>query len=162
MVNPSPLEPKHLDMLVDEAAGGGADVLVMNSVGMTASHPSKVWQTMWKAYAAGDREAAFGSIPPAEVPDHEAMLKELTRFAERKIDYLAYTFASCRRRGIATGASIRMNDVHGSGWGRNYLVSDFWLENQRLWLQELLQLRPSASPRVLHETDSRNDRGLRH
>jgi hypothetical protein len=49
MVNPSPLEPKHLNMLVEEAAGGGADVLVMNSVGMTASHPSKVWQTMWKA-----------------------------------------------------------------------------------------------------------------
>ena len=132
MVNPSPLEPKYLDMLVDEAASGGADVLVMNPVGMTASHPSKVWQTMWKAYAAGDREAAFGSIPQAEVPDHEAMLKEMTRFAERKIDYLAYTFASCRRRGIATGVSIRMNDVHGLGWGRNYLVSDFWLENQHL------------------------------
>ena len=132
MVNPSPLEPKHLDMLVDEAAGGGADVLVMNPVGMTASHPSKVWQTMWKAYAAGDRQAAFGSIPSAEVPDHEAMLKEMTRFADRKFDYLAYTFASCRRRGLATGASIRMNDVHGLGWGRNYLVSDFWLENERL------------------------------
>ena len=132
IVNPSPLEPKYLDMLVDEAASGGADVLVMNSVGMTASHPSKVWQTMWKAYAAGDREAAFGSIPQAEVPEHEAMLKELTRFAELKIDYLAYTFASCRRRGIATGVSIRMNDVHGLGWGRNYLVSDFWLENQHL------------------------------
>jgi len=132
MVNPSPLEPKYLDMLVDEATGGGADVLVMNPVGMTASHPSKVWQTIWKAYAAGNREAAFGSIPQAEIPDHEAMLKELTRFAKLKIDYLAYTFASCRRRGIATGASIRMNDVHGSGWGRNYLVSDFWLENQHL------------------------------
>ncbi len=132
MVNPSPLEPKHLDMLVDEAAGGGADVLVMNPVGMTASHPSKVWQTMWKAYAAGNRQSAFGSIPQAEVPDHEAMLKELTRFAKLKIDYLAYTFASCRRRGIAAGASIRMNDVHGLGWGRNYLVSDFWLENQHL------------------------------
>jgi len=132
MVNPSPFEPKYLDMLVDEAADGGADVLVMNPTGMTASHPSKVWQTMWKAYAAGNREAAFGSIPQAEVPDHEAMLKEFTRFAKLKIDYLAYTFASCRRRGIATGASIRMNDVHGLGWGHNYLVSDFWLENQHL------------------------------
>ncbi len=132
MVNPSPLEPKYLDMLVDEAAGGGADVLVINPVGMTASHPSKVWQTMWKAYAAGDREAAFGSIPKEEVPDHEAMLKEMTRFSQRGIDYLAYTFAACRRRGMATGVSIRMNDVHGLGWGRNYLVSDFWLENQHL------------------------------
>ena len=60
MVNPSPMEPKYLDMLVDEAAKGGADVLVMNPGGQTTTHPSKVWQTMWKAYAAGDREAAFG------------------------------------------------------------------------------------------------------
>jgi hypothetical protein len=30
MVNPSPVEPKYLDMLVGEAAEGGADVLVIN------------------------------------------------------------------------------------------------------------------------------------
>jgi hypothetical protein len=107
MVNPSPLEPKHLDMLVDEAASGGADVLVINPAGMTTSHPSKVWQTMWKAYAAGNREAAFGSIPSAEVPDHEAMLTEMTRFSQLGIDYLAYTFAACRRRGVATGVRGR-------------------------------------------------------
>jgi len=132
MVNPSPLQPEHLDMLVNEAKLGGADVFVMNPAGMTTSHPSKVWQTMWKAYAEGDRDAAFGTIPKADVADFEAMLQELKRFADSKIDYLAYTFAACRRRGIATGVSIRMNDVHGTTMGRNCLVSDFWIDHPEL------------------------------
>ena len=128
MVNPTPMEPKYLDMLVDEAASGGADVLVMNPNGQTTAHPSKVWQTMWKAYAAGDKKAAL----PHPDPKAEVFLKELTQFAERKIDYLAYTFAACRRRGIATGVSIRMNDVHGPVDHRHFLTSDFVVENPHL------------------------------
>jgi hypothetical protein len=131
MVNPSPMEPKYLDMLVDEAAKGGADVLVMNPNGQTTAHPSKVWQTMWKAYAAGDKKAAIDHLPSRE-PHAEEFLKELMHFADLKIDYLAYTFAACRRRGIATGASIRMNDVHGGAGQRNFLVSDFVIEHPEL------------------------------
>jgi len=132
IVNPSPMEPKYLDMLVDEAAKGGADVLVLNPNGQTTAHPSKVWQTMWKAYAAGDKKAALPH--PDRYPAAEAFLKELTRFDERKIDYLAYTFAACRRRGIATGASIRMNDVHAAASERSFLVSDFAVEHPQFRL----------------------------
>ena len=131
------MEPKYLDLLVDEAASGGADVLVMNPNGQTTAHPSKVWQTMWKAYAAGDKKAAL----PHPDPDAEAFLKELSRFAERKIDYLAYIFAACRRRGIATGVSIRMNDIHGSE--RNFLVVTFPLRIRSFACREAT---PSTMP----------------
>ena len=71
------------------------------------------------------------------------------RFAELKIDYLTYTFAACRRRGIATGSSIRMNDVHGGASERNLLVSDFVIENPQLRLPEappsIIRIARSAS-----------------
>ena len=77
------------------------------------------------------------------------MLKQLTRFAELKIDYLAYTFAACRRRGIATGSSIRMNDVHGGASERNQLVSDFGLRTRNSGFREappwIIRIARSAS-----------------
>lgn len=134
IVNPSPFEPKYLDMLVDEVAGGGADVLVMNPNGQTVSHPSKVWQTMWKAYQAGDLQSARGYAAFGQPKECEAFVKELVRMAEQKFDYLAYIYAACRRRGIATGASLRMNDCHGNVKERSLLVSDFHVDHPQFHL----------------------------
>jgi hypothetical protein len=133
LVNPSPFDPKYLDQLVDEAATGRADVLVLNPNGQTAAHPSKVWQTMWKAYQSGKREAAVKSAYGQE-EECEAFLQELVRLAEKKFDYLAHTFAACRRRGIATGVSIRMNDCHGNATEPSLLVSDFHVANPQFHL----------------------------
>ena len=74
--NPIPMQPKYLDLLVNEVADGGADVLMFNPNGQTVVYPSKAWQTMWKKYESGDR-TAFGTIPKEEIAYLETMLKQM-------------------------------------------------------------------------------------
>lgn len=127
-VNPAPMKPAYLDLLVQEAATGGADVLVVNPNGQTTAYPSKVWQTMWGKYAAGNTDV-FGTVPATETGHYRAMLEQMLTLERTGCDYLQRFRAACARAGITFGVSVRMNDIHSTEHGRNFLVSDFYYDH---------------------------------
>ena len=95
---PEPILPEHVDKMVDEVADGGADLMLINPNAQKANYPSAVWETYWD----GD---------PSQFTRYSLRMKSL---ADAGCDYLARALARCRKRGIAAGVSVRMNDMHGS------------------------------------------------
>ena len=128
-----PLEPGHVDRMVDEAAGGGADVFLVNPNAQRANYPSRVWQTFWDGYAPGRREF-FGPIPDDQLPGREAWVLQMKRLADAGCDYVARALARCRARGIAPGVTVRMNDMHDVPWPGSHLFSAFYMAHPELRL----------------------------
>lgn len=95
---PDPILPEHVDKMVDEVADGGADLMLINPNGQKTNYPSKAWETYWDA-------------DPSHYTRYSLRMKSL---ADAGCDYLARALARCKKRGIAPGVSLRMNDMHGS------------------------------------------------
>lgn len=128
-----PLEPRHVDLMVDEVADGGADVMLINPNAQRVCYPSTVWQTFWDGYAPGKREF-FGPIPDADVPGREHWVSQMKRLPDQGCDYLAHALARCRHKGIAPGITVRMNDMHDVPWPGANLFSRFYMEHPDLHL----------------------------
>jgi hypothetical protein len=108
-----PINPGHVDAMVDEIADAGVDLLLINANAQKVNYPSKVWETEWDNFAFANK----GQFVPAK-SNQEAMRQEfwagqMRRLAEQGCDYLARSLARCRQRGISPGVSVRMGDVHG-------------------------------------------------
>ena len=110
-----PIEPHHVEKMVDEVADGGADVLLICPNGQRVNYPSKVWSTYWDGYTPADR-SFFGSLPDDEVKRQEFCVTQMKRLASQGCDYMACSLNHCRKRGLIPGVSIRMNDMHHSQW----------------------------------------------
>ena len=128
-----PLEPRHVDRMVDEVADAGVDLFLVNPNAQRVNYPSRVWQTFWDGYAPGRREF-FGPVPDADVPQREAWVRQMQRLADAGCDYVARALARCRERGIMTGLTVRMNDMHDVPWPGSHIFSAFYLQHPELWL----------------------------
>lgn len=134
MTNPAPMKSEYVDLLVEEVAQGGADVLMYSPNGQTVVYPSDVWPGMWDRLD-DDPAAAFGTLandPDERVEEHEVVVRQMRDYALAGNDILSQITQSCRRRNLASGISVRMNDTHGYQWGRCYLISDFYYDNPHL------------------------------
>lgn len=134
MTNPSPMKPEYIDMLLDEVKASGSDVFVFNPNGQTVVYPSDVWQTMWDRYLKNPA-TAFGEISEDKddfVCEHEAMMHQMLDLKNAGCDIMERVTVGCKKRNLACGISLRMNDVHGHQWGKCYLISDFWFDNPQL------------------------------
>jgi len=129
-----PLEPRHVEHMVDEVADGGADVMLINPNAQRVNYPSKVWQTFWDGYAPGKREF-FGPVPEDQVPGREHWVGQMKRLADQRCDYMKCALARCRARGIHPGVTIRMNDMHDVPWPGSNLFSRFYMEHPQLRLK---------------------------
>ena len=132
-ITKQPVTASHVDRMVDEIADGGADVLLINPNAQRVNYPSKAWQTFWDGYAPGDR-GFIGPVPDAEVTSREHWVGQMKRLADQGCDYLARALARCRRKGIAPGVSVRMNDMHDSPTPGTHLFSRFYMEHPELHL----------------------------
>ena len=132
-VTREPLEARHVEQMVDEVAGAGADVMLVNPNAQRVNYPSKVWQTFWDGFAP-DSRAFFGPVPDADVPGRRHWVSQMKRLADQGCDYLACALARCRKRGIAPGVTIRMNDVHDVPWPGSNLFSRFYMAHPELRL----------------------------
>ncbi len=113
-----PINPEHVDHMVDEVADGGADVFLVNPNSQKVNYPSKVWETYW------DNEEFRGT--------RLGLSKVFGKVEElaQQCDYLEQALARCRQRGIVPGVSIRMNDMHGFGeWPKSPMFSRFYMEH---------------------------------
>lgn len=129
-----PIEPWHVERMVDEVADGGVDVLLVNPNAQRTCYPSRAWQTYWDGYASGDRDF-FGPVPDDTIPRREHYIQQMKRLADRGCDYLAHALAHCRERGIAPGITVRMNDMHDNPWVGSHIQSRFYLEHPEFRLQ---------------------------
>ena len=125
--------PEGVQRMVDEVAGGGADVMLVNVNGQRVNYPSKVWQTYWDGYKEGDR-SFFGGIADAGVPRAESWVRNTARLGEQG-DYLGIAMARCREKGIAPGISLRMNDTHDAGIPDSHLHSRYYRDNAQFHLK---------------------------
>lgn len=125
----------HIEQMVDEIAGGGADVLMVCACDQLATYPSKVWQTHWDGYKEGDL-SFFGKIPETQIPRRNDWIGNMADFAKEG-DYLKIALARCRERGIAPGVTVRMNDMHDAPWPSSHLFSRFYKEHPELHLKPL-------------------------
>jgi hypothetical protein len=106
------ITPEDVDQMVNEVAGGGADLMLINTNafgGGRVNYPSRVWQPMWDK-----RDDITGFV---------AQMKHL---ADQGCDYLSRSLQRCRQLGIGAGVSIRMNDVHRTPWPEDPSHSDFY------------------------------------
>jgi hypothetical protein len=132
-VTREPLEPRHVDRMVDEVAGGGADLMLINPNAQRVNYPGKAWQTFWEGYAPGRREF-FGPVADKDVAVREAWVVQMKHLADQGCNYLARALARCRQKGIAPGVSIRMNDMHDAPTPGTHLFSRFYMEHPELRL----------------------------
>jgi hypothetical protein len=128
-----PLQPRHVDRMVDEAADGGVDLFLVNPNAQRVNYPSRVWQTFWDGYAPGD-PAFFGPVPDSERPKREAWVRQMKNLADQGCNYLARALARCRTRGIMPGVTVRMNDMHDVPYPGSHLFSSFYLGHPELRL----------------------------
>ena len=128
-----PMEPRHVDRMVDEVADGGADLMLINPNAQRLNYPGRAWQTFWEGYAPGHR-AFFGPVADKDVAVREAWVVQMKRLADQGCNYLARALGRCRQRGIAPGISVRMNDMHDAPTPGTHLFSRFYMEHPELRL----------------------------
>lgn len=131
-ITKEPIEPAHVDRMVDEVADGGADLMLVNPNAQRVDYPSRVWQTCWDGYTPGDR--SFLGTPEDSNPEGRLhVLTQMMRLAEQ-CDYLERALGRCRHRGIAPGVTVRMNDMHDAPWPDSHHFSRFYREHPEFHL----------------------------
>ena len=134
-VTSEPITPQHVELMVDEVADGGADVMLINSNANRVVYPSKVWQTAWDGYVEGD-PSFFGSVPAETIERRAEYIGQMKHLADQ-CDYLATALQRCRQKGITPGVSLRMNDMHDAPWPDSNSFSQFWRDNPELHLKSV-------------------------
>jgi hypothetical protein len=138
-----PIEPAHVDGMVDEVADAGVDVLLVNVNMWRTNYPGDAWETWWEGFAEWAAEN-----PPLETPGmgktlhwhhprhpkRHRMIEQMERLASGGCDYLERSLARCRERGVTPGASVRMNDRHDADPDSQYF-SEFYRDHPELRLE---------------------------
>ncbi len=112
---------EHIRLLAES----GVDTYVLNPNAQRAFYPSKVIPRMTEHYRRNERASVHrfvrSQMPYAsedEICSHEELvmrwLNAMLDLEEHGIDWLREAIDACRRYGISTWVSVRMNDVHGS------------------------------------------------
>ena len=131
-----PIEPEHIDRRVDMIIDGGADVFITSANDQKAYFPNNVVETHWDGYVEGNL-SWFGSVPSEQIPSRQHWVRQMARLAEQKCDLLERVTQRCRKRGVASGISVRMNDVHDVPWPDSHLFSSFYKENPQFRLEHI-------------------------
>ena len=129
-----PITPAHVDAMVDEVADAGVDLMLVNANSQRTNYPSRVWMTFWDGFdpACEDQAEFLGPVPRGEAERREHCVRQLHRLASLGCDYLERALARCRQRGLASGVSIRMNDMHDRTKAYSHLFSRFYLEHPEM------------------------------
>lgn len=139
-----PIDPAHVDEMVDELAAGGVDILLLNVNMWRTNYPSDVWETWWDGWR--DWAESNPPIESEEVtnvqhwhhhrhPSRHWMIEQMERLASQGCDYLRRTIDHCRSRSVTPGVSIRMNDQHDLGFPESQYFSSFYRSNPDLRLE---------------------------
>jgi len=104
-----PIEPEHVDRMVDECADNGVDLFIACCNNHKVNYRSLVWETMWGEYKV--RGTVFGGQDARKIH----MAKQMMRLADKGCDYLGQALKRSRERGLAFGVGIRMDDFHWRG-----------------------------------------------
>jgi hypothetical protein len=105
-----PIEPRHVDQMVDECADNGVDLFIACCNNQKVNYQSQVWEPLWDEYR--EHGTVFGG---SKNPKYIAMVKQMMRLSDMGCDYLAQALKRSRERGIAFGIGIRMDDFHFRG-----------------------------------------------
>ncbi|MFO7901382.1 MAG: hypothetical protein R6U98_01880 [Pirellulaceae bacterium] len=130
-----PIEPEHVDGMVDEVADAGADLFLACCNNQRVNYPSQVWETMWDEYR--ERGTVFGGKRESLLK----MVRQEMRLADMGCDYLERVVRRCAERGIASGISVRMDDFHWRGpdsVGKNTIDKRLgrFYQNREIYLPE--------------------------
>ena len=136
-----PIEPEHVDGMVDEIADAGIDVFFINSNMWCTNHPSEAWEPWWEGYQTwAEHHPPLDTNGMAKTlhwhhprhPKRYQMIEQMERLAANGCDYLQRGLERCLERGVKPGVSIRMNDQHLNGWPESPYFSEFYRNHPEL------------------------------
>lgn len=114
------------------AAGGGVRAVLWNMNFQRSFYPTKVGTPYWKDLSldADGRLLLRGGLTDATAKEEKAyrqMFVNAKRMNDLVPDFMKVRYDLCRRCGIESWFSMRMNDVHWSVTTNRPQHSDFWL-----------------------------------
>lgn len=127
-----PATPEHLDRYVDKIAEVGVDLYLQCAGYHRVFYDSEVWEPWWKEYE--ERGTIFGK----KVDEGWINASPFSRMAEMGMDFMERSLGRARQRGMATGITMRMGDLHyrGPNLGKHTVdkrLSRFY-QNKELYL----------------------------
>jgi len=111
-----PLKPEHVDTMIDNIADSGVDAVLINSNAEVANHPSSVIGTYEDMFDGNPGPTPLSGIPQSFWDTFENDRNQYISLKNAGCDYLARALKHSRERGLTTGVSVRMNDMHGGQW----------------------------------------------
>ena len=127
-----------IDADVDFYADAGATAVFYNLNAQRALFGSKTATPLWKDVSVGEDGRPLLRGKPF-VTDQDgrrilAMANRAHRVSELMPDFIARRYARCRARGVEMWHSMRMNDIHYTYLGSEWipLHSDMWLDRKDL------------------------------
>ena len=104
-----PARAEHIDKYIDKVVEGGADLYLQCAGYHRVFYQSRVWEPWWDEYK--ERGTIFGK----KVEDGWINASPFAQLADKGIDFLEQSLTRCRYRGIASGLTMRMDDLHYRG-----------------------------------------------
>ena len=111
---------------------GGVRAVLWNMNFQRSFYPTKVGTPYWKDLALDARgrlllRGQLTDATEAEEKSYRQMFVNAKRMNDLVPDFMKVRYGICRRRGIESWSSMRMNDVHWSSTTNRPQHSDFWL-----------------------------------
>jgi hypothetical protein len=104
-----PIIPEHVDRMVDEVAEGGGDLFLACCNAQRTNYKSQVWEPYWDEYRK------YGTVFGRKRENLIKCAQQMMRLADMGCDYPERVMKRCKERGIASGISVRMDDMHYRG-----------------------------------------------
>ena len=161
-----PFQISHINAMIDEVAGAGIGVMLINPNAQRTSHPSKVWNTLWDNfddYFTSDIKKEFWSCIPEPYKCFDLRkhyISQMKHFAENGNDYLAVALERCKEKNICPGISVRMNDMHDGPWPDSHLHSEFYKNNAQFHLSNIKNMVEWADCGLNYEFEEVRDHYL--
>ena len=108
-----PLVPKHVDAMVDNITNSGVDAILINSNAEVANHPSSVIGTYEDMFDGDPAKTTIGDVPQSYWDTFANDKRQFMSLKNLGCDYLERALKRSRERGLVSGISVRMNDMHG-------------------------------------------------
>ena len=124
------------------ADGGGVKAVFYNMNFQRSFYPTKVGTPYWKDCAIGpDGKLTLRGKPLSAAGDeavYRMMFNAVTNMTARFPEYMTYRYEYCHRKGVEMWHSMRMNDIHHTPLGSEFLPQhgDLWLDHKesvRAW-----------------------------
>lgn len=121
-----------VDRWVDRLAEAGVGTALTCVCAMCTNYASRVWEPHWARCDADgpDDQPALASLSPESRASARKWVAGMKSLADQGVNFHERAYARMRTHGIASWATIRMNDLHDCDQPDSPLLSSFFLDQR--------------------------------